>query len=89
MKFNKKYLTDELDLPESAIEDKIVGNRRWSVDHQIIFKLGDKFYSAYYSVGATEYQEEYPWEHEHEVKCVEVHQVEKTIKIWEKKKNEV
>ena len=34
--------------------------------------------------GATECQEEYPWDDEPMVECIEVKQVEKLVKVWEK-----
>jgi hypothetical protein len=37
---------------------------------------------ANYSVGATEMQDESPWENEEEVECTEVELVEQTIKVW-------
>lgn len=35
-KFSKEYLTNELDLPYNAIEDKIIDSGRWSINHEII-----------------------------------------------------
>lgn len=67
-----------------VIQDTLVHNDRWSIHHEIIFKWIDgKFYKAHYSVGATELQDESPWEYEKEVKCIEVHQVERLVKVWE------
>ncbi|MCR8983057.1 hypothetical protein [Brevibacillus laterosporus] len=67
-----------------VILDQIVDQSRWSIFHDIIFKWTDgKYYSTGYSEGATECQEEAPWEYEDEVECVEVHQVEKMVKVWE------
>ncbi|MDN9010043.1 hypothetical protein [Brevibacillus laterosporus] len=67
-----------------VISDRIVDQSRWSVYHDIIFKWIDgKYYSTGYSVGATECQDERPWEYEDEVECIEVHQVEKMVKVWE------
>jgi hypothetical protein len=84
VKFKKSDLLD-LDLPWSAIEDTIVDHRRWSVDHNIIFKKDEKYYRTSYSVGATEQQDERPWEYEDEVECEEVQKVAKTItvEVWE------
>ncbi|ATO52133.1 hypothetical protein BrL25_19035 [Brevibacillus laterosporus DSM 25] len=66
------------------ILDQIVDQSRWSIHHDIIFKWIDgKYYSTGYSVGATECQDERPWEYENEVECTEVHQVEKMVKVWE------
>lgn len=70
--FTKEFLKNELDLPWSAIEDRVTGVRRWSVDHEIIFEFNGKFYRTHYSIGATESQDERPWEYDEEVVCEEV-----------------
>jgi len=62
-----------------VLRNQIVGHSRWSVNHEVIFRYGDKLYQAYYSVGATETQDEVPWEYEKEVECVEVEPYEKTV----------
>lgn len=82
MIFKKEFLINELDLPYNAIEDKIVDNSRWSIHHEIIFEHEGKFYQAYYSVGATESQDEGPWEYDDEVDCTEVVQQEITVMAW-------
>ncbi|GAV11406.1 hypothetical protein [Paenibacillus sp. NAIST15-1] len=86
----KRELLEKYGLPDCGINgvklirDDITDNSRWSIHHEIIFKWTDgKFYRAYYSVGATESQDEAPWEYEDEVECVEVYQVEKMVKVWE------
>ncbi len=83
IKLHRDYLKKELKLPSNAILDTIVDNDRWSIYHEIIFEDKGKFYSAYYSVGATEMQDERPWENEEIVDCIEVELVEKLIKVWE------
>lgn len=83
VKFSKKYLRNELDLPYGAIEDKIIDTSRWSIHHNIIFADNGKFYSTWYSKGATEIQDEEPWEYDDEIECTEVHIVEKLMKVWE------
>lgn len=91
IKINKNELRDH-DLPSDGnsalgvivLEDRIVGSSRWSIQYCLVFQWVDgKVYQTEYSVGATESQEESPWEYENEVTCTEVHQVEKTIKVWE------
>jgi len=81
--FTKEYLMEELDLPDNAIEDKIIDTTRWSVLHDIIFKDKDgKHYSGNYSCGATEQQDESPWEYDKEVVCVEVEEKIVQRKEW-------
>jgi hypothetical protein len=67
---------------DNLIEDKVVGTGRWSTHHAIVFAHDGRFYSAKYSVGATEYQEESPWEYQDMVECTEVRQVEEIVKVW-------
>jgi len=84
VKFKKSELLN-LNLPWTAISDTIVGHRRWTVDHSIIFIKDKRYYRTLYSVGATECQDEKPWEYEDEVECEEVQKVIKTItvEVWE------
>jgi hypothetical protein len=83
--FTKKHL-ESLGLPDSAIDNKIIGTSRWSIQHEIIFQFEEKFYRTHYQVGATEYQDEYPWENENEITTEEVELVTKQIYVWEKVK---
>ena len=83
MRIKKGILVDELDLPSSAIEDKMVDATRWSIIHVIIFNYEGKTYQASYSEGATECQDESPWEFDDEIECTEVHKVERVIELWE------
>jgi hypothetical protein len=82
IKLHKDYLKNELYLPYSAIKNDIVDTGRWSIHHEIIFAHDGKFYQTYYSEGATEMQDESPWEYENEVECVEVELKEVKIKKW-------
>ncbi len=88
MKINKKIVQSIL-FNESTdgkiIKDEITSNGRWSINHRMIFLYKDKFYMTGYSVGATECQNESPFEFDPaEIECEEVHQVEKVVKVWEK-----
>lgn len=79
---SEKRELEALDLPYSAIEDNIIDTTRWSEIHEIVFKMGNKFYQTSYSCGATEMQDESPWEHENEVEITEVEQKEVLVKRW-------
>ena len=81
-KFTKEYLVCELDLPYAAISDKIIDTSRWSIYHEIIFEDNGKFYSTTYSVGATEMQDERPWEYVETVECTEVELKEVKVEKW-------
>lgn len=78
-KFPKEFLLDLLDGCDDGgktIEDTVYDTRRWSIDHELIFSFEGKYYASCYSVGATEYQDESPWEFEpDEVECTEVQPV--------------
>lgn len=92
MKFKKEFLVNKLDLPYNALEDKIVNSKRWSLIREIIFEYDSKFYRTSYSQGATEMQEEEPWEYIDEVECTEVIKKEVTVMQWvpvEEKQEEV
>lgn len=85
MKFKKEYLIEELGLPYDCdlVNEEIIDTRRWSIIKEIVFQDKDgKYYQTTYSEGATECQEEAPWEYEDEVECVEVELREVKIMKW-------
>ena len=70
VKFKKEDLVDEM---FEVIEDEIIDQSR-------------KFYETYYSCGATEQQEEYPYENDpDEIECDEVEPKEVITVIYVKK----
>ncbi len=66
------------------IESNVIDNSRWSVQKEGIFKHieSGKFYSFNWQQGATETQDERPFEYESEVTVIEVEQKEVTVKKW-------
>lgn len=83
VKFSRDYLMKELDLPYgNTITDNIIDTTRWSIIHEIVFEDNGKFYRTTYSEGATECQDERPWEYEDEVECEEVELREVKVKKW-------
>ncbi|WGT37755.1 hypothetical protein MHB40_14500 [Lysinibacillus sp. FSL K6-0057] len=84
IKLHKDYLKNELDLPSNALLDEVTDMSRWSIHHRIVFKHDNKFYETYYSEGATEMQDERPWEYEDEVECDEVELKEVKVLKWVK-----
>jgi hypothetical protein len=82
IKLDKKFMKEELGLPYDALFDEITDTSRWSIHHRIIFAYQGRFYQAFYSEGATEMQDERPWEYEDQVECVEVELKEVKIKKW-------
>lgn len=65
--FEGSLPTDEYgDNAYVVLEDNIVENTRWSILHEVIVhcKPENSFWRGHYSVGATEYQDEQPWEYD-------------------------
>lgn len=88
MKFSKGFLQELAigchDKDTEIISDEIYDTSRWSVHHELIFKNLGKFYRTSYSRGATEYQDESPFEHDgDEIECDEVRPVERTVIVYE------
>ena len=80
MLFLKEFLQED---QGETIEDKIIGQSRWSTAHRRIFKFEGKFYETCYSHGSTECQDESPYEYEpDQIECKEVFPVEKTIIVY-------
>jgi hypothetical protein len=85
MKFKKEDLQnlvwDDCDEAEwEIIEDTIIENSRWSILHRLIYKYDGKFYQTSYSVGATENQDEQPFEYDDDIiECREVEPVQVTV----------
>lgn len=54
------------DVFAKQVYDRICDTSRWSEHHEQVFSIGDRFFMTYYSVGATEMQDESPYEYESE-----------------------
>jgi hypothetical protein len=81
MRFSRDFLAD---MDGETIEDEIIGHGRWTVHHRRVFSHEGKFYVTTYSVGATESQDERPYEYDsEEIDCAEVFPREKTITVYE------
>lgn len=90
MKIKKEILIELIDFDEfdsySVVSGNYVESSRWSRHYEMVFKdiTTDKYYITYYSVGATECQDEAPYEYEpDEIEVKEVKPVEKTIIVYE------
>lgn len=58
---------------------------RWEIHYDQVFEYEGKFYETYYSVGATETQDQGPYEYDDdEIECIEVVPVEKTVIVYKK-----
>lgn len=85
MKFKKDFLQDQVGDRKSTVDDTITGHFRWTVDHRRIFRHEGRLYETFYSVGATEQQDETPYQNDSlEIECDEVFAVEKTVTVYEK-----
>ena len=76
IKIPRSEMLELLDDSSSIVRSRITGNGRWSIHHEIIFKRDGKLYQSNYSVGATESQDESPYEYAPDpVECPEVQEV--------------
>ncbi|KXZ22393.1 hypothetical protein P4T89_12745 [Bacillus nakamurai] len=87
IKLDKDYMINQLELPESSILEEITGISRWSVNYRIVFPYQGRFYETFYSRGATEIQDESPWEYDDQVECYEVELKEVKVKKWARKES--
>ncbi len=96
MKFDKKFLVelaveDYDDTIVEVVKTELVDSSRWSLIYSQVFKMLDtgKYYYTHFRIGATENQDERPYEYEcDEIECQEVVPVEKTIVDYEAIKGE-
>lgn len=75
---------DNPDKDIKILENTIIEHNRWDVTHRIIVQIGQLIYESFYTVGATEHQDEGPWEMTKEVIFDLVVPVEKTVTVYEK-----
>ena len=80
-------LWEDHDLEDTeVIQDTIVDTSRWSENHELVFKYQGNTYITHYSCGATENQDESPFEYApDEVECYEAELV--NVPKWVVKKN--
>ena len=82
MKFSKEFLIEALE--KNAIVEHITDTSRWSVHYRRVFEHEGKLYETFYSVGATECQDESPYEYaDDEIECKEVFRKEKLVTVYE------
>lgn len=91
-KFKKDVLLEMLGGDSETlikVSDTITGKSRWSLNHELVFKEAAtaRFFRTHYSEGATEQQDERPFEYEpDDVEVTEVFPVEKTVIFYTTKK---
>jgi len=82
--FSKGFLVDLTWDEDSYVVHEIWGRRRWDVIYRAVFEHESKFYETTYQVGATEVQDERPYEYEDdEISCKEVFPVKKEVVVYE------
>lgn len=94
VKFPKEDLLELLDYESGetkedykVISNELWDNGRWTLTYKLLFKHKNKVYQTFYGVGATEYQDERPWQYDGEmIDCTEMERVEKTVFVYEPKK---
>ena len=87
MKFAKDYLKEVLyDDVGEIIENKIIEISRWTVNYRMIFKTEDGgLFETFYESGATEMQDQQPYEYDDdEIECSEVKPVKTVVTIYER-----
>lgn len=68
------------------IENRLVGRSRWALRYRLVFKFDEHFYESSYYIGATEQQDQRPYEDDlGMVECPEVVPVQTTVTIYERK----
>ena len=75
---------DSDDWEETIDTVQVTGKSRWSIQKEGVFlhKPSNKHYEFYWQVGATEMQDEQPFEYEKEVHPVEVELKEIVVQKW-------
>ena len=67
-----------------TVYDRLTETGRWNIHHERVFKHDDRYYRTHYSLGATEYQEERPYEDAgDEIECTEVFPCERVVTVYE------
>ena len=67
----------------AIVEDEILDTTRWSIVHVLVFSVGEQLFQIDYSVGATESQDESPFEYApDEIECQEVFPHEVTTIVY-------
>lgn len=78
-----KAYAEERGWPWTAHEIEIIDQRRWVTVRRGIVEMDGHYYWITWEQGSTEAQEIYPWEDQDTVELTEIHQVEKTVLVWE------
>lgn len=81
MQFERAFLRD---MNGETVYDRLTRHSRWSVHYERVFKYEGRFFLTTYSRGATESQDESPYEYDGEqIECVEVFPRETVVTVYE------
>ena len=73
-------LVNYCDVPGyEVVEDVVTGTSRWSTNYRLVFKHDGTYYETTYSRGATESQDEQPFDDMYSVESTEVVPTQVTI----------
>lgn len=68
----------------TRVHTELVDTGRWSTHHYMVFSFEGQLYGVSYSQGATECQDESPFEYEpEEIACNEVEAVQQTVTVYQ------
>lgn len=73
----------------TPVLDEVVSTGRWSIDHRQVFIYDGLYYETFYSEGATENQDEEPYEYTSRevepgrIKVTPVRAVERKVTVYE------
>jgi hypothetical protein len=81
IKLSKEFMREDVlyGNKTNILRNEQIDNTRWSIVYELVFKHDGKLYRTEYSRGATEQQDERPWQYDDEVECTEVEAFEKTV----------
>ncbi|MBA7652745.1 hypothetical protein ES703_60584 [subsurface metagenome] len=84
-KFMQNIVYEEWEKGEDieVVYDNTIDNTRWGIIHEMVFKYNGVFYMTTYGKGATELQDEAPYEYADKVECTVVVPVEKKVIVYE------
>jgi hypothetical protein len=68
--------------PGVVVSHRLVDHTRWSLVYEIVFKYEARLYRTTYRVGATEMQEEGPWEWSDKVEAEEVEAYQELVTVY-------
>lgn len=80
--FTQQELLDILwkeDEDSKVLLNEPTSKSRWSINYRLVFEKDGNLYETSYSEGATEIQDEGPWEYQTEIECVEVVAFDKVV----------